>query len=250
MGMSSMFCGMAPARRRGARGSASLLARRGEQAELRDEDLGRARERLLRRHGAVGLDLDGQLVVVGHLADASVLDVVVDLAHGREDGVHRDDPDGHLLRALGGEVAHAALDGQVDLDGHAVRVERQQLLVRVDDLDVRGLHDVRGGDRASAVLDQLELDRVRRVALEAQLLDVEDDLGQILLHARDARELVVHVADLDGGHRGALERGQQDAPQRVADGDAVARRRAGSPRTCRRSRAPRRARAVRSPVRS
>ena len=38
--------------------------------------------------------------------------------------------------ALGGQVADAALDGQVDLDGHVVRVEGQQVLLGVDDLDV------------------------------------------------------------------------------------------------------------------
>ena len=179
MGMSSMFCGMAP-----APGHAPATARRAacrpcvNRLNCCDQDLGRAREGLLRRDGAVRLDLDGQLVVVGHLADAGVLDVVVDLAHGREDGVHGDDADGHLLGALGGQVAHAPLDGEVHLDGGAVRVEGQQLLVRVDDLDVGGLHDVRGGDGAGAVLDQLELDGMGRVALEAQLLDVEEDLGR------------------------------------------------------------------------
>ena len=101
----------------------------GEQAELADEDVGRAGERLLGLIGAVGLDLDRQLVVVGHLADAGVLDPVVDLADRREDRVDGDDADRQLLAALGGEVADAALDGQVDLDRHVVRVERHQDLV-------------------------------------------------------------------------------------------------------------------------
>jgi hypothetical protein len=38
---------------------------------------------------------------------------------------------------------------------------------------------------------------VGREALEAQLLDVEDDLGDVLLDARDRRELLVDVTDLD-----------------------------------------------------
>ena len=64
----------------------------------------------------------------------------------------------------------------------------------------------------------------RRVALQAQLLDVQHDLGDVLLDARDGGELVVDVADLDGRHGGALEGGQQHAPQRVAERHAVAGR--------------------------
>ena len=76
IGMSSMFAGSAgaPGTPRGA-ADEHLLAGRGEQAELVDQDLCRAAERLLGRDGAVGLDLDRQLVEVGHLADARVLDV-------------------------------------------------------------------------------------------------------------------------------------------------------------------------------
>ena len=59
-------------------------------------------------------------------------------------------------------------------------------------------------------------------ALQAELLDVQDDLGDVFLDARDRRELLVHVADLDRRDRGAFERGQQDAPQGVAQGDAIA----------------------------
>ncbi len=186
------------------------------------------RERLLGGDGAVGLDLDGQLVVVGHLADAGVLDRVVDLAHGREDGVDGDDADGQGLRSLGRQVADAALDGQVDLDRHVARVEDHEVLLGVDDLDVRVLGDVGGGHDAGAGLDQLELHGVRGVALEPQLLDVEDDLGQVLLDARQAAELVVDVVDLDGGHGSTLERRQEDAAQGVAQRHAVAcRQRAG-----------------------
>ena len=130
-------------------------------------------------------------------------------------------PIGQLLRALGGEVAHAALDGHVDLDRHVVRVDGQQVLVRIDDLDVGVLLDVVARDRAGAGLEQAQLHRVRRVALEAQLLDVEHHLGDVFLDARDGAELVIHVADLDGRHGRALERAEQHAAQGIADGDAV-----------------------------
>jgi hypothetical protein len=61
-----------------------------------------------------------------------------------------------------------------------------------------------------------------RVALEPELLDVEDDLGHVLLDARDRRELLVHVTDLDARDGRPLEGRQEDAPERVAERDAVA----------------------------
>ena len=208
-----------------ARGAIAGLDREAdvhERLELADEDVGRAGERLFGRDRAVGLDLDRQLVVVGHLADAHGLDPVVDLADRGEDRVDRDHADRQRFGPLGRQVADAALDGQVDLDRHVVRVERHEDELGVDDLDVGRLGDVGGRDRARAALDEAELDRVGGEALEAELLDVQDDLGDVLLDPGDRGELLVDVADLDRGDRGALQRGQEDAPQGVAERDAVA----------------------------
>ncbi len=182
------------------------------------------RERLFRADRAVGLDLDRQLVVVRDLADPGRLDPVVDLADRGEDRVDRDDPDRQRLGALGRQVADAALDGQVDLDRHVVGVEGHQDLLGVDDLDVGRLGDVGGRDGPRPALDQPELDRMGGEALEPELLDVQDDLGDVLLDPGDRGELLVDVTNLDRGDRGAFERRQQDAPEGVAEGDAVARR--------------------------
>ncbi len=154
MGMSSMFGGSCGAPAPGAVARDHDLADRHERPELVDEDLGRTAERLLGAEAPVGLDLDRQLVVIGHLADAHALDPVVDLADRGEDRVDRDDADRQRLGALRPEVADAALDRQVHLDGHVVRIEGHQDEVRIDDLDVRRLGEVRGQDRAGAALGQ------------------------------------------------------------------------------------------------
>src|SRR5581483_9742073 len=53
-------------------------------------------------------------------------------------------------------------------------------------------------------------------------LNVEDDVGHVLDDAGDRADLVLHALDLDLRDGAALEAGQQDAAQAVADGDAEA----------------------------
>src|SRR5258706_7183138 len=60
------------------------------------------------------------------------------------------------------------------------------------------------------------------VQLQGNLLQVEDDVGRVLDHAGNRRELVQHAVDLDGGDGRAFNRGQQHAPEGVADGGAEA----------------------------
>ncbi len=58
--------------------------------------------------------------------------------------------------------------------------------------------------------------------LDDQALDVQDDVGDVLDHAGDGGDLVLHALDLDARDGTALQAGEQDAPQAVADGDAEA----------------------------
>ena len=53
---------------------------------------------------------------------------------------------------------------------------------------------------------------------ERDLLDVEDDVGDILAHAGDRGKLVQHAVEHHRGDRRALKRGEQHAAKRVAEG--------------------------------
>src|SRR3954465_7227758 len=178
----------------------------------------------VRRGGAVGLDVEGGLVVVGALADARRLDRVRDAAHGREDRVDRDDADGLVGRlvVLGGAVAAAAADREVQLELRPL-VERGDVDVRVEDLDARGQIDVLGGDVTGARDDQRRLD-LGRVGVHAadDALEVEDDVGHVLGHTLDRGELVRDALDADAGHGGAGQRAEAHAAQGGAEGVAEA----------------------------
>jgi hypothetical protein len=76
--------------------------------------------------------------------------------------------------------------------------------------------DVAGADRARALLRQAQLGHVARVHARGNLLEVQQDLDDVFLHALDAGVLVEHALDLDFGDRRAGHRGEQHATQRVA----------------------------------
>src|SRR5688500_2572222 len=176
---------------------------------------------LVRIDRAVGLDVDDQLVEVGALLDASGLDAVGDAAHRRERGVELQAADrAALLLELetldGGPVAAAALDLERHRQlGRLVQVRDHE--VRVHDRDVVVDLDVARGDRARALLAEPELDRVARVHLDRDRLEVQQDVDDVLLDTLDAGVLVQHAVDLDLGHGAAGHRGEQHAPQRVAE---------------------------------
>ena len=82
--------------------------------------------------------------------------------------------------------------------------------------------DLAGGDLTGAGGRKLEALGALAFHPERDLLDVEDDVGDVLANSREARELVEHAFDLDRGDSGALQRAQEHAAQRVAQGHAEA----------------------------
>ena len=85
-----------------------------------------------------------------------------------------------------------------------------------------GRHDVAGGDGAGALLAHVHGDRLVLFGAHDQALEVQDDVGDVLLHPGNGGELVQHAVDADAGDSRARDRRQQRATQRVAEGVAEA----------------------------
>ena len=171
----------------------------GEEREEIAQDLGAEAQRVARRDGLVGPDLDGQLVKVRLVAHTGVLDSVVDLQDRRVDAVHRDGPD-DLLRTLvlvRRDVASAV--GERDLHGErAVRAEAGNVQLGVEDLDLAVCLDVAGSDFTLAC--RFDIDGLGTVAVQARddALHIQHDLRDVFLDAGDRRKLVLHTGDPDG----------------------------------------------------
>ena len=136
--------------RRRSRRARGPWARRTSWRRGRRASAASRRPRRGRRRGdrTVGLDLDDEAVVVGRLLDAGRLDLERHPADRAEDRVDRDDADrAVLVFAVARQVAAALLDGEVDRQA-ALGVERGDVQVRAEDLDVGRALDVAGGDLA------------------------------------------------------------------------------------------------------
>jgi hypothetical protein len=81
-------------------------------------------------------------------------------------------------------------------------------------------HDVSRGDLTGTLLAQVHRHRFILLGADHELLEVEDDLGNVLFHAGDRGELVQHAVDADAGDRSARDGREQRAAQRVAQGVA------------------------------
>ena len=149
--------------------------------------------------------------------------LILDALDRAEAGVDRNHADLQVVGvALGGRpVAAAVLDGHLQVERHVIGQGAEDV-VGVDDLDRFVVQDVGGRDDAAAIAVDPDRPGVLGVVLDHQELDVEHEIGDVVDHAGDRRELVLHALDLDLGDRAALQAGEQDPPQAVAHGVAEA----------------------------
>ena len=91
----------------------------------------------------------------------------------------------------------------------------------IHQLDVLVELDIGGGHFAFLVGGEQQGLRIAGVGFEQNLLQVQNDVGDVFHHAVDGGEFVHRAVDFDRGDGGAFQRGEQHAAERVADGVAV-----------------------------
>src|SRR5690606_1812648 len=194
------------------------------QAEQLDQRATRRGESITRPDRRLGLDIDDELVEVGTALDASGLDLVRHLEHRRVDRVDRNPPDLGigLLVLHRRDVASTTLDRQLHLE-LALAVERGDVQVGVVHLDPGRRRDVRRGDCTRALFAQVHHHWLVVFGGHDQTLQVEDDVGDVLLHPGDRGELVQDPVDPDRRDGRPRNRREQGSAQRVAERVAEAR---------------------------
>src|SRR5882762_4865563 len=187
-----------------------------EDAHVILDQLGRESNRVLRSDGAVGPHFNHQFFVVGHLAETSGFDRVVDLAHWRVNGVHRDITDRQILVvvAVRGHVTAAILGAHLDLQ-LAAFADRGDVYALIEHRKVRILFDLRRRHRAGIL--HINVNRLRQIGvqLDRNLLNIEDNVRGVLDDTGNRRKFVQHSFDFHRGDGCAFNRTEQRASQRV-----------------------------------
>src|SRR5205085_12338904 len=157
-------------------------------------------------------------VVVEDLSLTGILDLVRYLANWREQAVDRNQADRRVFGTvpLGGDIALARGDGEFHADFSAL-VQGADLQFRIEHHDIADGLNVACGDHSRTLLLHDHALGAFALHLDRDILDVEHDVGDVLANARDRGELVQHAVDMHRLHRGALQRGQQNAAQRVTE---------------------------------
>ena len=185
------------------------------------QDLRGQGDSLLSADDTVRPHLEGELVKVQALPHAGGLHVIVHLVNRGVDGIYRKLADHGvvivhvLLVALGGHVTAALVERQLHVQLRAFAQSRDVHL-GVEDFDLAVTLDGIRSHKAGALRADLHRLGAVAVQLRRQSLDVEDNLGHVLLHTGNGRKLVQNAVDLDACNGNARQRGEQHTAQAVA----------------------------------
>jgi hypothetical protein len=173
--------------------------------------------------GTVSRDLEFQAVKIGTLSNTGIADVHRDLLHRVEVGVHGDNADRGVsgLELVGGDIATARGDLHLERE-RCIAVQRCNMDVRRQDLDVGVFREVLGGDFTVAGHIQAKGFVVIRKELDADALEIQDNVGDIFLHTRNRRKFLLNAFDFHGDNSRTLQRGEERTAESVAEGDTPA----------------------------
>ncbi len=90
--------------------------------------------------------------------------------------------------------------------------------IRIQNLDVVIAGNIAGRHGSGTLLVQAHFGNIARMHADRDRLEIQQDVDDVFLHALDGGVFVQHAFDLDLGDGCARQRGQQHAPQRVAQG--------------------------------
>ena len=165
----------------------------------------------------------GQLLVVGLLSDAGRLDEVPDVPDRREDRVDRDQAQrprpaacslrprrSPIPRPMRSSISKSASALSVAMCSSGLRISSSGLAFWMSPAVISARPLERDDDLVQFLVDQLHAD----------LLQVQDHLGDVLDDARDGGKLMQDAVHPDGREGVPGERREQHAPHGVADGDA------------------------------
>ena len=185
---------------------------------MHDQDSGRLAESFFRTDGTVRPNLHRQLVVVCNVADTRICNGIIDAQNRRENGINRNDPDNmvRFLVLVRRDVSAAALHRHFHMK-RTVVVERRDMEFRIQDFNVRIHSDVGSRNFLCPVHIQTDGFRLVGIHLQAQGLQVQDDICNIVANPRNRREFVKHPVNADSGDSRTLQRGEQNTAKAVAE---------------------------------
>ena len=174
-------------------------------------------------NGGVGPNLQGQLIIVGHIAHTGVFHGVVHLVNRRVDGIDGDDADHGLgsLVPVSGDIAAAMAHGDLHVQG-GVGTQGGNVQIGVEDFHLAVCLDIPGRHLTGAHCVDIHSFHPGAVELGNDPLHAEYDLSDVFLDAGNGGELMLDAGDLDGGRSRAGQRGQQNPSQGVTQSGAVA----------------------------
>ena len=126
-----------------------------------------------------------------------------------------------VLEFVGNNITTTAGDLHVQRQ-RSVAVQCRNVNIRSQDSDIGIVHKVLGRDFAITGHVQVKGFVVIRQELYTDALEVQDNVGDIFLHTRNRRKFLVNAFDFHGDNSRTLQRGEEHATERVAEGDTPA----------------------------